>query len=302
MRTRKIVIIGAYGQLGTDLVNKLREKKVINAKQEVDLQIISLTHSQLELCNDAEVREILTFLEPDVVINTAGYHRVDECEAYPEKAFQVNAFALRSLACVCRDLDTVLVHISTNYVFGGEQNRWLPYTENDLPRPVNVYGTSKLAGEKFVQNICPKYFIVRSSGLYGLAGSSGKGGNFVELMLRLAREGELIQVVNDQWLTPTYTVDLAQKIADLIINEQYGIYHITNAGNCSWYEFAGKIFEYTNVVPKLSPISTAAFGARAKRPRYAVLSCQQSLEKMGSQTLQNWQDALKTYIRARADS
>jgi dTDP-4-dehydrorhamnose reductase len=301
MWMRKVIVIGAKGQLGTDLVNELSMWRVVGTEREIGFQVIPLSHKEFELRDYAETREKLTDLKPDAVINTAAYHQVDECEDYPEKAFQVNAIALQNLACVCRDLNAVLMHISTDYVFGGDQNRWLPYTEDDPLWPLNVYGISKLAGEYFVRKFCPKHFIVRSSGLYGLAGSSGKGSNFVETMLRLAQEGEPIQVVNDQRLTPTYTLDLARKIRKLIINEHFGIYHIVNAGDCTWYEFAAKIFEYTHLTPRLSPITTEAFGARARRPRYSVLACQ-SLQKIGLENLRPWQEALRAYLSIRADN
>jgi dTDP-4-dehydrorhamnose reductase len=291
---RKLVIIGANGQLGTDLIKELTRWE----STFFDSQVIPLTHKDIEICDHARTRGILTRLESDVVINMAAYHRVDECEDHPEKTFQVNTIAVRNLALVCRDLDAVLVHMSTDYVFGGDQIRRTPYTEDALPWPLNVYGVSKLGGEYFVRNLCPKYFIVRSSGLYGVAGSSGKGGNFVELMLRLAREGKPVRVVNDQRLTPTYTVDLASKIAELVQTEHYGVYHITNSGDCTWYEFAIKIFGLAGLSPSVSPTTTEAFGAKATRPGYSVLA-HKGLAKAGLEDTRRWEEALAAYLQER---
>ncbi len=301
MNIRTVAIIGANGQLGADLMHELNVRQEANTKQAVRFRVIPLTHNEFELCNHTEAREKLVFLRPDVVINTAAYHRVDECEDHPEKTCQVNAIAVRNLAYICRDLDIELLHISTNYVFGNRNGQKSPYKENDLPCPLNVYGASKLIGEYFVRSICPKHFIVRSSGLYGLVGCRSKGSNFVELMLSLAQERKPIRVVNDQWLAPTYTPDLARTLIELIIHGQYGIYHFTNANSCTWYEFAMRIFSYAHLTPQLLPITTEAYGARARRPHYATLSCAQSLAKIGIGSLRTWQDALKSYMDARGN-
>lgn len=285
---QKVVIIGANGQLGSDLFPTFDSRSK-------EFQVVPLTHKDIELCNHSGTRVLLTRLGPDIVMNTAAYHRVDECEDNAEKAFQVNAIAVHNLALVCRDLDAVLVHMSTDYVFGGDRDRRTPYTEEDLPWPLNVYGASKLAGEYLVRTICPKHFVVRSSGLYGVAGSSGKGGNFVELMLRLAREGKPIRVVNDQVLSPTYTEDLAHKIKQLLHTEAYGLYHLTNNGQCSWYEFAAKIFELMGLEPDFEPTTTAAFGAKAHRPVYSVLA-HDRLKRIGLDELRPWMEALYAYL------
>jgi dTDP-4-dehydrorhamnose reductase len=186
--------------------------------------------------------------------------------------------------------------MSTDYVFGGEKRA--PYTEDDAPNPLNVYGVSKLAGEYFVRALCPKHFIVRTSGLYGVAGSSGKGGNFVETMIRLAKEGKPIRVVTDQVLTPTYTRDLAHKIKELLQTEAYGVYHITNSGQCSWYEFAAKIFELLSLKPDFGPTTSAEFGAKAKRPAYSVLA-HGRLAQLGLDDLRSWPEALAAYLEEK---
>jgi dTDP-4-dehydrorhamnose reductase len=282
-----IVLIGANGQLGTDIVKVLEKKSGIH--------LIKLTHKDMDICDQVDTRRILVSHKPDIVINTAAFHKTDECEDNPEKAFQVNSFAVRNLAMVCRDLDAVLVHLSTDYVFGGDKERKTPYTEDERPFPLSAYGVSKVAGEYFVQTLCPKYFVVRSSALFGLAGSIGKGGNFVETMLKLAREEKPIRVVNDQFTSPTFTEDLAMKIVQLIETKNYGLYHITNNGECSWFDFAKTIFELSNLSPDLQPTTTEAFGARANRPRYSVLA-RKNLASIGLDDMRSWKDAVKDYL------
>jgi dTDP-4-dehydrorhamnose reductase len=281
----RLVITGAQGQLASDLVKALST-----------WDLVPLTHADLDICDFVYTRHVLTKVKPHVVINTAAFHRVDECEDDPSKAFWVNAFAVRKLAQVCAELNCTLVHISTDYVFGGEKHT--PYTEDDAPNPLNVYGVSKLAGEYFVRHICPKHFIIRTSGLYGVAGSSGKGGNFVETMIRLAKEGKPIRVVTDQVLTPTYTRDLAQKLKELLQTEAYGLYHITNSGQCSWYEFASKIFELLGMKPDFGPTTSAEFGAKAKRPAYSVLA-HERLKQVGLDDLRPWPEALEAYLKEK---
>jgi dTDP-4-dehydrorhamnose reductase len=278
----RAVVIGANGQLGTDLV------KILSG-----WDMMGLTHSDLDIRDLAQARAVLSQLKPDAVINTAAFNRVDDCEDDPDKAFSANAYGARNLARVCADSDCALMHISTDYVFGGEQVS--PYTEDDAPNPLSVYGASKLAGEYFVRNICPKHFIVRTSGLYGLAGSSGKGGNFVETMIRLAGPGKPLRVVEDQVLTPTYTKDLAQRLKALLQTQAYGLYHITNRGQCSWYEFAARIFLFLGLKPDFGPTTTKAFGAKAQRPAYSVLA-QAKLKQLGIGDLPLWEDALKRYL------
>jgi len=240
----KVVILGAGGQLASDLVPAL-----------VEWETIPLSHAELDICDRERVRRILSEVRPDVVINTAAFVRVDDCETHIEEAFAVNAIAVGHLAAICSDLSCTLMHVSTDYVFGNDKSE--PYAEEDTPNPLNVYGISKLAGEHLVRSRCEKYFIVRSSGLYGLAGSSGKSGNFVETMLRLAREEKPIRVVDDQVLTPTNTQDLAQKMVELLESNRSGLYHITNQGHCSWFEFAVHIFKQIEHKPEFEPIPSS---------------------------------------------
>jgi dTDP-4-dehydrorhamnose reductase len=278
----RILLTGAGGQLATDLAKSLCQE-----------ELIPLSHAQLDVVDAAQVKATVEATRPDVVINTAAFHRVDDCETEVGRAIAVNAHGVRNLALACQRTGAALLHLSTDYVFDGEKAQ--PYSEHDMPRPINVYGVSKLLGEVMIRHILDRYHIVRCSGLFGLAGASGKGGNFVRTMLRLAREERPIRVVHDQRFAPTYTADLADKIAWLITTANYGVWHITNAGEASWYDFAARIFELADLRPDLSPTTTAAFGARARRPSYSVLD-HGRLRALGLDDLPPWEDALSRYL------
>ena len=278
----RVAIVGANGQLGSELMHAL-----------TGWDVHPLTRPACDVRDFDAVREALTGLGPAAVINTAAVTRVDDCEIDTQTAFDVNTHAVWNLARVCADLKAVLVHLSTDYVFDGEKRT--PYSERDAPNPLNVYGVSKLAGEYFVRNICERHVIVRTSGLYGAAGSRGKGGNFVEAMVRLAAGDTPIRVVDDQTLTPTYAKDLAGHIKNLLRREANGMFHVTSAGQCSWYEFAGKIFDLLKAKPDLEPTTSRAFGAKARRPAYSVLA-HDNLAQCGLDDLRPWTDALKAYL------
>ena len=282
----KTLLIGADGQLGTDL------GKVYSADE-----LIPLTIEDIDVCDHAEVNRILRERSPEVVINTAAYHRVDECEDHPEKAMEVNALAVRNLAVICREIDAILVHFSTDYVFDGEASE--PYTERDTPRPLSAYAISKLAGELFVRYLHDRHFVVRLCGLYGVTGSKEKGTNFVETMIKLAEEGTDIKVVSDQTLTPTYTGALAPRIKALIGTGQYGLYHMTCEGECSWYDFARAIFELSGLTPNLSPTTSDIYRTPAKRPRYSVLENENLKSATAVPPMPFWRDALKEYLEER---
>ena len=218
-------------------------------------------------------------------------------EDNPQKAFLVNSIATLNLARYCNENNCTFVFISTDYVFGRDKTRSTPYSEKDNPGPINVYGVSKLAGEYFVQNSCSKYFIIRTSGLFGAAGSSGKGENFVELMLKLAKERKEIKVVNDQVLSPTYTNNLAQTLKKLLKTENFGLFHAVSQGSCSWYEFAKKIFELTNIKAKLEPTTSKLMETRAKRPIYSVLE-NVNLNRINL-NLNDWEKNLRLYLKEK---
>jgi len=284
----KVAVTGANGQLGTDFCRALH-----------NFDVIPFTHADIEIADMASVREAMLKHKPAIIINTAAYVRVDDCEDEKEKAFQVNALGARNVAVVAQELGARLVHLSTDYVFGGEvEPRTIPYTEFDTPIPLSIYGKSKLAGENLVRHFCLRHFIVRASGLFGVAGSSGKGGNFIETMLRLARERDELKVVNDQIFSPTYTRDLAQKIAQLMATEYYGIFHITSKGACSWYEFTTETLKLAGITTPVVPITSDQYPQKARRPRYSVLD-NYHLGLLGMDDMRPWQEALKDYLVAR---
>ncbi len=285
----KVAVIGANGQLGTDLCRVLAAQK---------FSVVPLTHRDVDVSDSAQVDRVLSSIHADVVISTAAFHKVEECEKQPAQSFAVNAVGPRNLALACRPKNAVLVHFSTDYVFDGAQRR--PYTESDLPRPLNVYGVSKLAGEHMLGLTWDRCFVIRTCGLYGVAGSAGKGGNFVETMLKKASEGAPIRVVDDQVLTPTFTGHLAEAVSQLIRTEAYGLYHVSEEGQCSWYEFARKIFELEKLPVNLKPVSSREFASPVQRPAYSVLS-KQKLRGLGL-SMPSWDDGLSRYLSARRDT
>ncbi|NOX56332.1 MAG: dTDP-4-dehydrorhamnose reductase [Planctomycetes bacterium] len=284
----RVAVIGALGQLGTDLCHKLGDEAV------------PLTHDDVELTEPDSIRRALDRAAPEYVVNTAAYNLVDRAEDEPERAYAVNALGARNLATVCADRDVPLVHVSTDHVFGLDRDRTKPYRESDAPGPVSVYGVSKLAGEYFVRSLCKRHFVVRTCGLYGKAGLSGRGkGNFVETMLRLGRERPEVRVVDDQRCTPTATVDLAHAIVRLMQTDAYGLYHVTNAGDVTWFEFATEIFRLAGFETRVVPVRSDEFGAKARRPAYSVLDCEK-LRAVTGFKLRSWRDALSEYLSRRS--
>jgi dTDP-4-dehydrorhamnose reductase len=285
----KIAITGASGQLGTDLRKSLP-----------DSQVFPLTHADIEITDIESVRRAIVRIQPDVIINTAAFVRVDDCETDRDRAFKVNALGVRNVAVTAQELGAKLVHLSTDYVFGGfpPANPASGYTEFDKPAPINVYGQSKLAGEEMVRHLCCKHFIVRSSSLFGTAGSSGKGGNFVETIIRLGKERPELRVVDDQISSPTFTRDLAEKIAGIVSTSYYGIFHITNSGFCSWHQFASEIIKLAGLNTPVIPISSDQYPQKARRPRFSVLDNYQ-IRLTGMAGLRSWQEALREYMGER---
>jgi dTDP-4-dehydrorhamnose reductase len=284
----KVLVTGANGQLGTDLCKILR-----------DFELIPLTEKDIEISDMSSVKQAFSKYKPGIIINTAAYVRVDDCEDEKDKAFSVNALGARNVAVVAQELGARLVHLSTDYVFGGEaEPRTTPYTEFDTPVPLSIYGKSKLAGENLVRHFCLRHFIVRTSGLFGVAGSMGKGGNFIETMLRLSKERPELRVVDDQVFSPTYTMDLARKIVQLMTTEYYGIFHITNRGACSWYEFTTEILKLAGLKTPVVPITSDQYPQKARRPRYSVLD-NSHLRLLGMDDIRPWPEALKDYLVAR---
>jgi len=281
----RILITGARGQLGTDLFRSLSGH-----------ELIPCSHEELDVSDKNKVYNLLNNHQPDAVINTAAYHKVDDCESYPEKTFAVNTFGPWYLAMACRKYSAKLVHISTNFVFDGTADR--PYQENDLPMPLNVYGTAKLSGEHLVRSTLDQHFIVRTTGLFGFATGGGKGYNFVEVMIRAGMEGKDITVVNDQVVSPTATEDLARAITELVVTDEYGTYHITNSGACSYFEFTQTIYRKTGIDALVKPTSTGSYGAPAARPLYSVLDNSKFLT-LGMAKMSSWEEALDAYLTQR---
>jgi len=281
----RIVIIGADGQLGSDLMRTLRQDEVI-----------PLYYPEFDITQVQKTREVFRRLNPEVVINTAAYHRVDECEDNPQTSFLVNAVAVRDLALTAREFGFVLVHFSTDYVFDGRKRS--PYVENDPPGPLSVYGVSKLAGEFFVRALLERYFLIRTCGLYGKTSSREKGYNFVDRVISWDREGKPLRVVNDQWVTPTSSAELAERIGQLIKTSHYGLFHMTNEGECTWYQFAQEIFSLLGGKPHLEGVDSRTFGARARRPLYSVLENKRAKE-IGLSPFSPWKEALEAYLKKK---
>ncbi|QEL15513.1 dTDP-4-dehydrorhamnose reductase [Limnoglobus roseus] len=282
----KTLVLGSAGQLGRDLVPLLPG------------EVVPLTRADADFAKPGSLAAVVKQHAPDAVVNCAAYNLVDKAEVEPDVAFAVNAWGVRELAAACCDANAKLVHVSTDYVFGLDASRDKPFTEDDAPGPVSVYGLSKLAGEYVVRATAPKHIVVRTCGLYGVWGSGGKGGNFVETMLRVAGQGKPLRVVNDQFCTPSYTKDVAAMIAGLMAADAHGLFHATNAGSCTWYELAAEIFRQAGVTADLSTIRTAERNDPAKRPPYSVLSTAK-LAAVGVPAPRSWQEALAAYLSER---
>jgi dTDP-4-dehydrorhamnose reductase len=283
----KVLLIGANGQLAQDL--RLDLEAACDS-------VVPVTHEQLDIRDAAQVREAVAQAKPDVIINTAAFHRVDDCEDHKDLAFAVNEAGVGNVARAAESAAALFVQFSTDYVFDGTKRS--PYKEQDQPRPQSVYAKSRLAGEKAVQENCSRYLVVRTCGLYGLAGSRSKAGNFVETMLRLGGQGKSLKVVDDQVCTPTSTSDLAKSLIPLIHGHAQGLFHMTNSGECSWFDFAQEIFRLSGVNAQLAPTTSEAYAARAKRPAYSVLD-NARLRTAGFSDFRPWQEALMEYIHCR---
>ena len=288
----RIALTGADGQLGTQLQHTLKG------------DVIPLGHDQLDISDAETVETVLASEKPDLVINAAAYNLVDSAEEEPQVAYRHNALGPRNLALSCEKREIPLLHFSSDYVFSGregetgkEVQRERPYLETDRPSPESAYAVSKLAGEFFVRTLCSRHFVLRTCGLYGRTRQQGTG-NFVETMLRLGTERDELTIVNDQCCTPTFCSDLADAVVTLIETEAFGLYHATNAGSMTWYEFAVEIFRLSGIDVPVRPISSEQFGASACRPIYSVLN-NAKLSSVIGRELPPWQDALDRYLRQR---
>jgi dTDP-4-dehydrorhamnose reductase len=286
----KVAVIGASGQLGTDVAVEY---------QRAGDEVIGLTHGDIDIASLESTRSVLAGIRPEIVVNTAAMHHVENCENDPLRAYEVNALGARHLAVVTKELGAKVVHVSTDYVFNGEKKQ--PYTEGDHPAPLNVYGNTKLAGEAFLRGLGDKYFVLRTSALYGKSPCRAKGGrNFVDLMLKLAAERDEVRVVNDEIVSPTSTAELAHQIAILSRTGHYGLYHATAEESCSWYEFARAIFEIKNIKIKLTVASSDEFPAKVPRPKYSVLE-NHALKAQGLNSFRSWQRGLCAYLDSHSN-
>jgi len=287
----KIAVIGGNGQLGMDVTDAFTGNGD---------EVASLTHSDIEISDLSSVSKVFAEIQPQIVVNTAAMHHVEHCEKEPEKAFAVNAIGPRNLATVARDLGAVVMQVSTDYVFDGAKGN--PYVEDDNPLPLNTYGITKLAGEHYVRATTPKYFVLRTSGLYGKSPCRAKGGlNFIELMLKLAKERGEVKVVDSEFVSPTSTAELARQIVRLSRSEDYGLYHATAEGSCSWHEFAREIFAATETQVRLNIAGPNEFPMKVPRPKYSVLE-NRALKSRGLNIFTPWQNALHNYLGDRVKS
>ncbi|MCF6131460.1 dTDP-4-dehydrorhamnose reductase [Flavobacterium wongokense] len=275
-----VLVTGANGQLGQSLQ--------FIAPNYPELHFVFCASADLDITNAADCEAMFSKINPGFCINAAAYTAVDKAESETEKAHLINVIGAQNLAEVCKKHNTVLLHISTDFVFDGEKN--IAYKENDAPNPTGIYGQTKLAGEKAIQEVFENYYIIRTSWVY-----SQFGNNFMKTMLRLASERDSISVVNDQIGTPTNAVDLADALAKIITSNKkaFGVYNFSNEGQCSWYDFAKKIFEVNNINIDLKSIPTSSFPTPAKRPEFSVLDKTKIKTTFGLE-IKDWQDSLKT--------
>ncbi len=277
----KTALLGASGQLGTEI------RKIIDTEP--------LTRENYSI--DEPFEKCAELLLPyDTIINATAYTNVEKAESEIEQTFKINAKFPGKLAEYCKKHKKTLIHFSTDYVFNGEKT--VPYKENDIPAPINIYGKSKFAGEFLVSSSCKKFFIFRLSSLFGKAGASGKGGNFIETMLKMAKENKKIRVISDQTMSPTYAADAAEMIKSFLVKNEktYGTYHFANRGTCSWFDFASKIFEIEGIKPDINAVTSKEFITKALRPAYSVLDTSKISLKV---KIRRWEEALEHYISER---
>lgn len=276
----RVLVTGVKGQLGHDVVLELEKR---------GMEAIGVDVDEMDVTDASEVDRVIKEAAPDAVIHCAAYTAVDAAEDNEATCRRVNADGPRNIAKVCRDLDVKMLQVSTDYVFSGQGER--PWEPEDEKEPQSVYGQTKYEGELAVQELLEKYFIVRIAWVFGIHGQ-----NFVKTMLRLAETHDTLRVVNDQFGSPTYTHDLARLLVDMILTDKYGVYHATNEGDCSWYEFACAIFKEADLSVNVIPVTTEEYGARAKRPANSRMN-KDKLTQMGFERLPAWQDALRRYLQ-----
>lgn len=276
----KVLVTGVKGQLGYDVVKELEKR---------GMEAVGVDIDEMDITDAVSVEKVISEAAPDAVIHCAAYTAVDAAEDNVELCRRVNADGPQNIANECKKLDIPMMQISTDYVFEGEgENIWEP---DDERKPTSVYGQTKYEGELAVQNTLEKYFIVRIAWVFGVNGK-----NFVKTMLNLGRTRDKLTVVNDQFGSPTYTYDLARLLVDMIQTDKYGVYHATNEGFCSWYEFACEIFKLAGIEIEVAPVTSDAYPAKAKRPSNSRMS-KDKLDENGFDRLPLWQDALARYLK-----
>ena len=288
----RILISGANGQLGKELTRILNTGFAEIGEIPCTLKNADIINTDVDNLDITNINDVLSFVEnerPQVIINCSAFTNVDLCETDKDTAFNVNSLGPRNLAIAAQKVNTKLIHISTDYVFSGDGNE--PYCEYDICNPQSIYGKTKYLGEQYVKEFCSKYFTVRTSWLYGY-----EGNKFVKTIMNLAEQRESIKVVNDQRGNPTNANDLAYHILKLVDSNEYGIYHCTGNGECSWYDFACKIVEYSNINCEVMPCTTEEFPRPAKRPSYSSLNNMMLKNTIGDK-MRFWQDALKNFIK-----
>lgn len=275
----KILVTGYSGQLGYDVVLEGKKR---------GFDMIGVGHKELDITQEEQVRNYIHTVKPDVVIHCAAYTAVDNAEDNKDVCFDVNVNGTKYLAASAKSVDAKFIYISTDYVFEGTGTE--PFTEEDAANPVGYYGITKYEGEKAVQSLLDKYFIVRISWVFGI-----NGNNFIKTMLRLAETRDELNVVGDQYGSPTYTFDLAKLLLDMVETEKYGVYHVSNEGFITWADFAKEIFEVAGKKVKVNSITTEEYPTKAVRPKNSRMS-KDKLEQNDFTRLPDWQDALKRYI------
>jgi dTDP-4-dehydrorhamnose reductase len=279
------LILGARGQLGTDLGIVLADRNpVMPDRRQVDLE------------DPSSLAAMLSRWRPSIVINAAAYTNVDLCELHPDRALAINAIAVERIARLCALAGTPFAHVSTDYVFAGAATT--PYDESDEAAPINVYGISKLSGELLMKVHGGGWFIFRTSGLYGTAGASNKGYTFIDRVLGQAQRGEPVRVVDDVTFSPSYTMHVAQGMRAIIESGRFGLYHVTNAGMCTWFEFAREAFAQSGLTPELHAIKSRDFPSAVARPPYSVLA-HGEIERARLRDLPDWRDGIRDYLAAR---
>ena len=279
-----ILVTGSTGQLGSDVVKELLKR---------GYSTLSPNRSEFNLCSEDSIINYILNSNCEAIVHCAAYTQVDKAEDEKDLCIKINATATKHIVKCAKILDIPMIYISTDYVFDGTKDG--KYTENDETNPINIYGESKLAGEKYVQEILDKYYIVRTSWVFNINGK-----NFIETMLRLSKANNQLSIVNDQIGSPTYTKDLSRLLVDMLETSKYGLYHATNEGYCSWYEFANTIFKLANINIDIKAINSNEYASRAKRPLNSKLSKDKLIE-YGFKPLPHWEDALKDYLIRRRD-